>query len=101
MTDDKPERGLPILIVDSEMDQQRRIVERALRANRDAVIALDELRAPPRPELPPIELIISPMLSTLSKSQRLPQQPIRTGRKAPCPCGSGRKFKKCCGRSAP
>ncbi len=25
----------------------------------------------------------------------------KTGRNAPCPCGSGRKYKKCCGRSSP
>ena len=31
-----------------------------------------------------------------------PQQPYRApakvGRNEPCPCGSGKKFKKCCGR---
>lgn len=26
-------------------------------------------------------------------------QPIRVGRNDPCPCGSGRKFKHCCGRA--
>jgi hypothetical protein len=25
--------------------------------------------------------------------------PPRTGRNDPCPCGSGKKFKKCCGKS--
>ncbi|TCO83127.1 uncharacterized protein EV699_103177 [Plasticicumulans lactativorans] len=32
-----------------------------------------------------------------------PQQPVRVdkiGRNDPCPCGSGRKFKKCCGANA-
>ncbi|MGN5267109.1 YchJ family metal-binding protein [Aeromonas dhakensis] len=24
--------------------------------------------------------------------------PLRVGRNDPCPCGSGKKFKKCCGR---
>jgi uncharacterized protein YecA (UPF0149 family) len=24
--------------------------------------------------------------------------PPKVGRNEPCPCGSGRKFKKCCGR---
>lgn len=32
-----------------------------------------------------------------------PRQPVRKGRKVgrnePCPCGSGKKYKKCCGRS--
>ena len=31
-----------------------------------------------------------------------PQQPVKVekkvGRNEPCPCGSGNKFKKCCGR---
>ncbi|MFU8878027.1 MAG: SEC-C metal-binding domain-containing protein [Wenzhouxiangellaceae bacterium] len=30
-----------------------------------------------------------------------PRQPVRSqriGRNQPCPCGSGRKYKKCCGR---
>ena len=34
-----------------------------------------------------------------------PPEPARaassTGRNDPCPCGSGRKFKKCCGSNAP
>jgi preprotein translocase subunit SecA len=34
----------------------------------------------------------------------LPRQPVRrenkTGRNEPCPCGSGKKYKKCCGRAA-
>lgn len=28
---------------------------------------------------------------------RTPQQ-VKTGRNDPCPCGSGKKFKKCCGK---
>lgn len=34
--------------------------------------------------------------SQLAKESRVPQQPV--GRNDPCPCGSGRKFKKCCGK---
>jgi uncharacterized protein YecA (UPF0149 family) len=26
-----------------------------------------------------------------------PKQATKVGRNAPCPCGSGRKYKKCCG----
>jgi preprotein translocase subunit SecA len=33
-----------------------------------------------------------------------PRQPVRreqkVGRNDPCPCGSGKKYKKCCGRAA-
>ena len=28
------------------------------------------------------------------------RMPVRPGRNAPCPCGSGKKYKKCCGVSA-
>ncbi len=28
---------------------------------------------------------------------RQPARAAKVGRNAPCPCGSGRKFKKCCG----
>lgn len=37
-------------------------------------------------------------------SEEGPKQPVRkenkVGRNEPCPCGSGKKYKKCCGRSA-
>ena len=29
-----------------------------------------------------------------------PRRVHKVGRNAPCPCGSGRKYKKCCGRAA-
>ncbi|NNK96688.1 MAG: anaerobic sulfatase maturase, partial [Desulfobacterales bacterium] len=28
-----------------------------------------------------------------------PDQSNKIGRNSPCPCGSGRKYKKCCGKS--
>ena len=31
----------------------------------------------------------------------LPQHAPKVGRNAPCPCGSGRKFKQCCGKDRP
>ena len=30
-----------------------------------------------------------------------PLPPRKAGRNEPCPCGSGKKYKKCCGRTAP
>ncbi|MBQ7411533.1 MAG: SEC-C domain-containing protein [Clostridia bacterium] len=36
------------------------------------------------------------------KKQAQPKQPVRVekvGRNDPCPCGSGKKYKKCCGAS--
>jgi preprotein translocase subunit SecA len=31
--------------------------------------------------------------------RRLAQKSAKVGRNNPCPCGSGKKYKKCCGRS--
>jgi hypothetical protein len=41
---------------------------------------------------------------TIGRAGNAPAQPIRreapgVGRNDPCPCGSGKKYKKCCGRA--
>jgi hypothetical protein len=38
---------------------------------------------------------------TQSPSQTPEQAPPQTPRNAPCPCNSGQKYKRCCGRNAP
>jgi uncharacterized protein len=38
------------------------------------------------------------------REQRSPRMPLRAkkvGRNDPCPCGSGKKWKKCCGAAPP
>ena len=44
-------------------------------------------------------------LSDDEPGDELSQQPvagtIRVGRNEPCPCGSGKKYKKCCGKGGP
>jgi len=35
---------------------------------------------------------------SLSSPLRMPTFPAKPGRNEPCPCGSGKKFKKCCGQ---
>ena len=40
-----------------------------------------------------------PISST--KLESAPADPMQTPRNAPCPCGSGMKFKQCCGHGAP
>ena len=37
----------------------------------------------------------------LASNVQRPSTPQQTPRNAPCPCGSGDKFKRCCGKSAP
>jgi len=35
-------------------------------------------------------------MESLRVAEKKPVQPV--GRNEPCPCGSGKKYKKCCGR---
>jgi hypothetical protein len=37
-------------------------------------------------------------LSTMSAPATAPKASVKVGRNDPCPCGSGKKYKKCCGR---
>lgn len=55
------------------------------------------LQAPPPRSVafPPIRTIPEPA------SPNLPNEPNLTPRNASCPCGSGIKFKRCCGQNAP
>jgi uncharacterized protein len=43
---------------------------------------------------------IARVLAEQTEAERTPRRSVRTGRNDPCPCGSGRKYKKCCGASA-
>jgi len=45
-----------------------------------------------------VEEIYKSGLARSSFGTPLRLQTAKTGRNEPCPCGSGKKFKKCCGR---
>ncbi len=53
-----------------------------------------ELKKPAKPQLSPPPDRRSPSYDTLQPIVRQP----KIGRNDPCPCGSGKKYKKCCGR---
>lgn len=40
---------------------------------------------------------IAQVIAEHAASERAPRRAARVGRNDPCPCGSGRKYKKCCG----
>ncbi|MCX7040723.1 MAG: SEC-C metal-binding domain-containing protein [Spirochaetes bacterium] len=42
--------------------------------------------------------ILKMLYGNLLRDNRPPSSPSKVGRNDPCPCGSGRKFKHCCGR---
>ncbi len=67
----------------------------ALRAPREAMLRELGLAAEP---------MAAPSASVPAAPASAPAQDVASGRKvarnAPCPCGSGRKYKKCCGRSS-
>ncbi len=60
--------------------------------------ATDVPRTKPRlPQLPQVTLPRPPQLPQVTLP-RPPEKKRRVGRNDPCPCGSGKKFKLCCGR---
>ncbi|HEY3778040.1 MAG TPA: UPF0149 family protein [Rhizomicrobium sp.] len=65
-------------------EDQNRMLAEAPAALTHCVIEIDKFW---RKHRAPIEVRTNPSTSP------------KTGRNEPCPCGSGRKFKKCCGRS--
>lgn len=73
---------------------------------------LDDEDGKPLVEVEPDELaavreaaieLIAPCVHAISSfwraHRRLPRRVAKTGRNDPCPCGSGRKYKRCCGAS--
>jgi preprotein translocase subunit SecA len=83
------------------LDMSQRIKEETIRnlflvriASSDEV---DEL-TPPREQ----EIVLSHggESSGESKAKPVRRQIEKIGRNTPCPCGSGKKYKKCCGKAA-
>ena len=55
----------------------------------------------PAPQLQDVEFIHGEVEAPVAKAKKKKPQPMRAqpsvGRNEPCPCGSGKKYKKCCG----
>ncbi|NOZ62027.1 MAG: hypothetical protein GXO74_10135 [Calditrichaeota bacterium] len=47
----------------------------------------------------PAEMSASDGLPGLTKVETYHRETPKVGRNDPCPCGSGKKYKKCCGRN--
>jgi preprotein translocase subunit SecA len=59
-------------------------------------------QAPPprRPSAPPPDANGMGSLDEAFEARRAPEpSPLKVGRNDPCPCGSGKKFKNCCGKA--
>ncbi|MFN3322561.1 MAG: SEC-C metal-binding domain-containing protein [Bryobacteraceae bacterium] len=58
--------------------------------------------APAGPTVRQVEGAVHRLIEELDEDERLRQQTgERVPRSGPCPCGSGRKYKRCCGQNAP
>ena len=60
-------------------------------------LALDELRDPWRPEH--TWAMLAPIAKVVSSSKPARRHDEKVGRNASCPCGSSKKYKRCCGAS--
>jgi len=52
------------------------------------------------PELKPQEMAMAAEAGGTGPVQTVRREGRKIGRNEPCPCGSGKKYKKCCGRNA-
>jgi preprotein translocase subunit SecA len=69
------------------------------RIREQTVEYLFRIQAPRRPPPPPPEAqAVRDERSARPASRPQPASVTKIGRNDPCPCGSGKKFKKCCGR---
>ena len=79
------------------LDLRRQLLKQKLEGT-DTLGAIMRLTNPPfapaanheRPETP-----------SAKRTQSEPTEPTPIARSQPCPCGSGAKYKRCCGRNAP
>lgn len=79
--------------------------EQFLRSMPQSLIAPEDPQNPEsgsRPAPPPKKKSEDPDMPSLNfeEPQQPPQNRGKVGRNDPCPCGSGKKFKSCCGRMA-
>ena len=56
------------------------------------------LKLMPKPKKTATSKKAVPKKTTKGKTTKKPKIEIKVGRNDPCPCGSGKKFKKCCGQ---
>ena len=76
--------------------------------NMQRVQVVRESGVGPRVGASPMRRLVGPVATPGKPATMVPNRPVvnkgpKVGRNDPCPCGSGKKFKKCCGRddSAP
>jgi hypothetical protein len=81
---------------------QRDCFDENSRGSRERVGALFSSLKSTRPDLASVirkrHRILKVLCGNSQRKNRPPTSPLKVGRNDPCPCGSGRKFKHCCGR---
>lgn len=58
----------------------------------------DQLRAPVRTQKEEVKSLTDNRPGKVEKQQTVKRSSTKVGRNDPCPCGSGKKYKKCCGK---
>ena len=90
----------PLVENKDEGDVALQILALAMESN---TMLPDETRATIVEELPNIVRMIASYWRNppAAPARKSPLRSSKIGRNEPCPCGSGKKYKKCCGASRP
>ncbi len=100
-----PKRVLEIQKRQAELDRQRKEMEEKAAAAHQVILGSGEKQE--RPSAVTLSLKreqvakpVEPMGDGTMSTNRTVVRKNKIGRNEPCPCGSGKKYKKCCGRDA-
>ncbi len=100
-----PKRVLEIQRRQAELDRQRKEMEEKAAAAHQVILGSGEKQE--RPSAVTLSLKreqvakpVEPMGDGTMSTNRTVVRKNKIGRNEPCPCGSGKKYKKCCGRDA-
>ena len=80
------------------LDLRRKLLKHKLEGT-DTLEAIMRLTNPPVAPAPAEPVSEAPPATKRTQSE--PPEPTQIARSQPCPCGSGAKYKRCCGRNAP
>ena len=80
------------------LDLRRQLLKHKLEGELEGTDTLESIM---RFTNPPVSPVQTPEPPTTKRTQSEPPEPTPIARSQPCPCGSGAKYKRCCGRNAP
>jgi DNA-binding protein Fis len=88
----------PLNQIEGRVESSRHADATGATENRPAHQPASPLKSPAAPNKKPLSEVLNRIGAELASKQPITAGPEPVARNAPCPCNSGMKFKRCCGR---